>query len=327
MRLAMYSFVAYSFTPISFFKKCSNPFTHPKVQLLLLCVLILLSSQQTALGSGWGCDESKTIEHTFPRENLETLVLNALAGELVVVGNDSDNIELIAEVCTDELEYLDAMLIDIEQTKASLILTTIIPYNRKDWRADYAYMDLRLNLPKDLALELRDSSGNLSIKNTHLIGVDDSSGNIRISDSYSTASNGKLVIKDSSGNIDIRGLRGNLEVTDSSGRLDIRDVEGDVYIPRDSSGNIEISRISGAVHIERDGSGDIDIEDVQQSVVIGSDGSGNIDISDISGSVSIGRDGSGNVRVSRVEGDFLLESKGSGNIRTRDINGQISVPR
>ncbi|MBL4682258.1 MAG: hypothetical protein JKY88_16260 [Pseudomonadales bacterium] len=323
----MFSFIAISIVPISLFQKCSSPFTHPKLQLLSLCVLILLSLQQTALGSGWGCDESKTIEHTFPRENIEALVLNALAGDLVVVGNNSDIIELIAEVCTDELKYLDAMLIDIEQTKTSLILTAIIPYNRKDWHADYAYMDLRLNLPKDLALELRDSSGNLSVKNTRLIGVDDSSGNIRISNSYSTDSDSKLIIKDSSGNIDIRGLRGNLEVTDSSGRMDIRDVEGDVYIPRDSSGNIEISRISGTVHIERDGSGDIDIEDIQQSVVVESDGSGNIDISDINGSVSIGRDGSGNVRVSRVGGDFLLESKGSGNIRTRDINGQISVPR
>ena len=298
-----------------------------KVQLLPLCAMILLSSHQTALGSGWSCDESKTIEHSFQRESLEDVVLNALAGSLTVVGNDSDTIEIIAEVCTDEPEYLEAMYIDIQQTSESLILTTIIPYNRKGWRADYAYMDLKLNLPKDLALELRDSSGDLSVENTYLTGVDDSSGDIRILNSFSSSTDGKLVIRDSSGNIDIRGLAGNLEVTDSSGRLDIRDVEGNVHIPRDSSGNIEISRISGTVHIERDSSGDIDIEDVQQSVIVESDGSGNIDISDISGSVSIGRDGSGNVRVSRVEGDFLLESKGSGNIRTRDINGQISVPR
>ncbi|MFT7686089.1 MAG: hypothetical protein ACI9FB_001434 [Candidatus Azotimanducaceae bacterium] len=290
--------------------------------VLGLGAFIIFNTQTSAAASGWSCDESKVIEHTFPRADIELVTINALAGELEVIGEDSDSVVVYAKVCVDREEYLDEMTIDIIQSSEQLNLTAIIPYNKNGWRADYAYMDITLTLPRDLAIELRDSSGDIRVSGAALRQVDDSSGDIHIEDT-----NGPLNILDSSGEIDVRGLDGDIEITDSSGHIELRNISGNVNIPRDSSGDIELEIIEGRIDILRDSSGEIDIDTASQSVSIGSDGSGGIRISNIEGSVFIGSDGSGNVNISHVGGNFSLESKGNGNIRTRDISGEISIPR
>ncbi len=285
-----------------------------------LPVLLLLFLSLPALSSP--CRESKEINHVFPAGNFTSVKVKALAGYLEVIGSDTDTIELNARACTDEVGYLDQMTVDVDDTTDELTLAVVIPYKDKKWYADYAYMDLEVKLPRDLATHLRDSSGEINASNATITRIDDSSGDIHTSSLL-----GDLIIKDSSGNITLRKLDGNLTIHDSSGRISVSDITGDVTIPRDSSGDIKIDSVSGLVLVERDSSGDIEIENVKESVTIDSDGSGGIRISEVDGSVSIGRDGSGTVRVSYVQGDFHLDSKGSGNIRTKNIHGKTSIPR
>lgn len=284
--------------------------------LFTLPFLVPMSAQASK------CEEVKKINHVFPADTFTRLKINALAGILVVTGEDTDAITINATACANDIKYLDQMSIDIDDSTDDLEVTVIIPYNKRGWNARYAYIDVRVTLPRDQITEIRDSSGNIELRNMTISSINDSSGHI-----YAVSVRGDLRIDDSSGDIRIRDLQGNLVINDSSGRIDVRDVKGSVTIPRDSSGDIEIDSVTGRVLVERDGSGEIDIENVKQNVTIGSDGSGSIRISKVDGSVHIGRDGSGNIRISYVEGDFMLESKGSGSIRTSNVKGTISTPR
>jgi hypothetical protein len=94
-------------------------------------------------------------------------------------------------------------------------------------------------------------------------------------------------VDDTSGSLEIRGLRGNLDVVDTSGEMTIDHVAGDVRIT-DSSGSITVEH---------------------------------------AGSVTIVSDGSGSVDVSDVDGDFRVGHKGSGRISYDHVRGQVDDPR
>lgn len=285
----------------------------------LLIGLLALSLGQQVFAND--CSERKNINLTIPVGNFTELRINALAGEFFLEAGDDDQIAVNAVACTDKIEYLNRMKIEVDESDNILELTVIIPYNDKDWHARYAHIDLSIEVPATLVNLIRDSSGDLEAKGVTLAQVEDSSGNIRLRDTK-----GNLTLRDSSGDVYIREHQGNLTLEDSAGDLEISEVTGDLRIKRDSSGDIEIEAISGLVTIDRDSSGDIEIEQVGQSVNVAADGSGSITIKDVRGSVEIGVDGSGNVAIQTVDGDFTLLSKGSGNIRTSNVKGTISIP-
>lgn len=282
-------------------------------------LLAILSSTPTLADS---CHASKTINEEISTEGISELRVNVLAGYLDIQPGVADNVNFTGRACTDEDEWLDWMSLDVERRNDILELTVIIPYEDHDFDADYAHMDIDLRIPADLQTKVKDSSGDIVIRDVSVNRVDDSSGNIHIDHNKTS-----LEIRDSSGNIEIRDLQGDLEIADSSGNIEIRNVIGAVRIPRDSSGEIDIETVTGKVTVERDGSGDIDIQDVQSDVEIGSDGSGGIKIRDVKGGVLIGSDGSGSINISNISGSLLVEAKGSGDVSTHGIEGEISLPR
>lgn len=285
----------------------------------LIVGLLALSIGQTTLARD--CEERKHIDLTFPAGDLQQFRVNALAGEFFMEAADSDTISVGGVACTDEIQFLNRMDIDVEQENNILELTVIIPYNDSDWDARYAHIDLKIQVPESLITLIRDSSGDLEVQGVTLAHIEDSSGNIRLRNTK-----GNLALRDSSGDVFIRKHIGDLVLEDSSGDLEVSEVTGDVRVKRDSSGDIEIEAISGLVTIDRDSSGDIEIEQVGKGVNIAADSSGSIRISDVRGSVEIGADGSGNVTVKTVDGDFTVLSKGSGSIRTSGVKGTVSIP-
>lgn len=288
----------------------------------LIVTVSLLVALFAPLDASAACQYNKTINHVFTADGFTSVTINALAGRLDVTGAPVDEITFEGEACADRQRYLDDITLLVEDDTEMLELTVSIPERHRDWDPRYAVMDVEITLPHDLPIRIRDSSGDILVRNAAVTSIDDSSGDIRVTDGRST-----LVIEDSSGDIDVRDQDGDLSITDSSGSINVRDVQGNLTIPRDSSGDIEVEGVSGTVTIERDSSGEIEIENVAGSVYIGTDSSGDIEITQSGGDVIIGRDGSGTVSVAKVIGDFELEAKGSGDIRVRDIEGRISTPR
>jgi DUF4097 and DUF4098 domain-containing protein YvlB len=123
-------------------------------------------------------------------------------------------------------------------------------------------LDLTLEVPDTVPLEVEDSSGSLRI--------------------YDVAA---VDLRDGSGGIDIDGVAGDVRVTDGSGGIDIVAVRGSVTIEDDGSGGIDIADVGGDVIIEEDGSGGIDVADVQGDFIVKRDGSGSVRHSGVAGRV------------------------------------------
>ena len=288
---------------------------HPTMKTLLTLFLATLAPSAFA----WSCAAEKDIAMRLDPAGLKKVKIYALAGELEVRENDEFLVD--GRVCTSSDRWLDGIRVDTERDGDTMDITVIIPRDDKGRSPDHASVDLTVLMPTDIAVEIRDSSGNIYVSDINVALVDDSSGDITLEDTTGNAN-----FRDSSGDIRLRGHLGNIEIVDSSGDLELEEIKGEVLIPRDSSGDIDIDG-AHTVRIESDGSGEIDIRDVERDVDVGSDGSGSISIRSVGGSVHIGRDGSGSVRVTQVAGGFVMDAKGSGDVRTRDVKGEMSLPR
>ena len=152
------------------------------------------------------------------------------------------------------------------------------------WQHDYQVaLDLVIEVPSNLRINARDGSGEAEFLNT-----------------------GSLRLSDGSGEIVVRGARGDVRVNDGSGNITIDGVEGDVIV-HDGSGNIRAKNVTGSFTVDDDGSGDISV-------------------SGVGGTMRVDNDGSGNIDVDRVAGDFVVAHDGSGTIRYDTVKGSVRIP-
>ncbi len=238
--------------------------------LLLAILPMALPAQQ--------CDVRREVEKQLDATGLEGVLIAAEAGSLEVVGADVDRIRVRGELCaSDEATAADAVLI-VERRQGAAWIEADLPSG--GWRA-YARMDLRIEMPRSLAADIQDSSGDMYIEGIAAARIDDSSGGIEVRDVP-----GSLIIDDSSGEILLANV-GDVELEDSSGEIEISGVSGSVLITEDSSGEIDIRDVTGDVRIIDDGSGSIVVVDVGGDFTVNDDGSGSIRYRNIQGRVSV----------------------------------------
>jgi len=217
--------------------------------------------------------------------------IEASAGSLRVEGHRGiSQVRVRGTARTQRRNELDEVKLIAERRGDVVFIKAEIPENdSRGWR-DRAndnwqspQLDLIIEVPMSLELEVDDGSGEASFLNT-----------------------GPLRVEDGSGELEIRGTRGDVRITDGSGTITVEGVEGNV-------------RIS-------DGSGEIRGRDITGNLTIDEDGSGNIDVSGIGRTFRVENDGSGNIDVDRVAGDFVVDSDGSGTIRYDAVKGSVRIP-
>jgi hypothetical protein len=216
----------------------------------------------------------------------DKLAIAAAAGELEIIGmSGTDKAIIRGKVCASREAWLEESRVETTAGRQAQI-NVILPEHESGWSllgGNYLALDLYIEVPENLSLQIKDSSGDLTLENVADVNLQDSSGDIDIENAR-----GELVIKDSSGDIDIDQLDGNLTViADSSGDIYIENVRGEVLIKRDSSGDIRIAHVSENVIVERDTSGDINVRDVGGDFRVLRDGSGEIRSDDIKGQVEL----------------------------------------
>jgi DUF4097 and DUF4098 domain-containing protein YvlB len=247
-----------------------------KVFLLLGACLISASVQ------AWDCEYEKKIEQELSLSGSEELTVKAAAGDLEVTGvKGGSTASIRGRLCVSEEEWLDESGVEASGGKTAEI-TVELPDTDGGWSLisqRYAYLDLVLEVPDDLPLNIHDSSGDIEIE-----GV------------------GEVAVKDSSGDTEITDVKNSVVVNDSSGDIVIRDVGGDVTIDSDSSGDIRGEDIEGAVLVRSDSSGDIRFNDVGGDFVVERDSSGDIVVNTVGGDFLVERDGSGEIHASNVKG-------------------------
>jgi len=224
----------------------------------------------------------------------------ALAGSLRIEGRTA-LAEVVAKgtACAATERRLEEVELLVERRGGEVVVEVRIP--KRLGRGAAAALDLEVELPDSLPLEVSDTSGPVEIRNVASLRLDDGSGDLWI-----------------------ERVAGDVHVFDGSGSLEVADVGGNVRV-EDGSGDMEIRRVGRDVVIE-DGSGGIVVAEVVGDVTVDEDGSGDIEVSQVGGSFMVRDDGSGSILAADVTGDFTVEHKGSGAVRHERIGGRVSVP-
>jgi len=247
-------------------------------KFLILSACLICSSLQA-----WDCKFDKKIDQTLDLGASEELTVLAAAGDLVVAGVEGSSVATIrGRVCVSKEEWLDESRVETREGNRAEIIVEL-PDTDGGWSLTglrYAYLDLKLEVPEGIPVNIKDSSGDIEIE-----GV------------------GELSVKDSSGDIEIVDIKHSVAISDSSGDIVLRDIEGNVTIESDSSGDIRGSDIEGTVLVKQDSSGDIRFSDVGEDYIVERDSSGDITANMVGGDFRVLSDGSGDVHASKVSGE------------------------
>ena len=251
---------------------------------MLLTALLLYQFSSDIFASN--CKFEKNIEQTLDLSKSEILAISATAGDLAIVGVSGTGEAVIqGRVCASKEQWLDQSDITTSSGKSASIEVGL-PNSDGNWFSQinsYLWMDLKIEVPQDIALDVKDSSGDMSLENIGTVQIKDSSGDIEIERAL-----GSISIADSSGDIEIEGAEGDVTIeSDSSGDIDVTDINGSVLVMSDSSGDIEVSNVSHDFIVERDSSGDISADNVGGDFRVLKDGSGGISSSGVEGEVDI----------------------------------------
>jgi hypothetical protein len=269
-----------------------------------LALLVLAAAP--ALASGNGCKFRAERSGNIDAAGAEKAVIRAGAGDLKVTGRTgAARAEAHGVACASTQALLDATQISVRREGAVLYVETTLPQENGKWSwtgNSSASLDISIDLPANLAVDAVDSSGDAELSGLKSLQMQDSSGDLKISNI-----DGAVDLGDSSGDLSISGA-GSARVSDSSGDMSISNVRGDVEVVVDSSGDIRIVGVGGNVKIQQDTSGNIHVEDVK----------GNFDVNS---------DSSGDIYAGHVRGDFTVGQDSSGDIQHEDIGGKISVPK
>lgn len=212
-------------------------------------------------------DYTEVRELELDADGIATLDIDAGAGSIDIQGVEGlDRIVVTATIVIADSDEDDArktiekkMKLSLEPRADSALLVADFSDGILGGWTD-AKIDLEIEMPRGLALNIDDGSGSIDIKDIAAeVVIDDGSGSIDVSNVAG------IVIDDGSGSIDVNGAAGDVSITDGSGSISVRSVVGSVTID--------------------DGSGSIKVNDVEKDLVIVDDGSGGQDFSDIRGAI------------------------------------------
>jgi hypothetical protein len=209
------------------------------------------------------------------------VVVIARAGDLEVRPAQGTVVQGTGKACASSEDYLRDLQLVARRDGDVINLEVTTPGDLKGIGLLYAYIDLAVEVPAGLPVEIQDSSGDIEAHDVQVVKVQDSSGDLELH-----GLTGDVAIMDSSGDVRVTKAAGRVQVHDSSGDIVIEGAR-EVVIPSDSSGDITIDHVAGDVRIDRDSSGDIRIADVGRNVQLLSDTSGEVKISRVQGTVRL----------------------------------------
>lgn len=268
---------------------------------------LILATVSTAALAGHDCKFSAERNLDIDPAGLKALTLVLGSSDAQVEGVAGiKRIEVRGKACASEEEWLKDLTVDQERGGDRVRVTT--SKNRSGthinlFGSSYAYIDLTVRVPVDLALEVDAGSGDADVTNV-----------------------ASLRFTSGSGDLKAHHVVGDVLVKVGSGDAIIDDI-GSLNVERVGSGDIRASNSRGDIKVGHVGSGDVTFADVHGSVRVESVGSGDVGIRRTSGDVEIGSIGSGDVTVDGVGGNFIVHSAGSGDLHHHQVTGKVEVPK
>ncbi len=243
----------------------------------VLAVMILVAAGCASVSVDFdSCDHTAAREATIAVGDTSSVRVIARAGSLRIDGSPGlSDIKARGTACASSQDRLDEVELIARRSDRETLIEARIPENQ-------ASMDIVIEMPDSLAINVNDSSGDLEVRNVRALELEDGSGDIIVKTII-----GDLTIKDGSGGIQVSKVGGNVRIEDGSDDIQVSDVFGDVIIEEDGSGNIFVFDVQGSFIVREDGSGDIEASDIFGNFAVERDGSGSIEHENIGGRVSL----------------------------------------
>lgn len=229
------------------------------------------------------CRHSAERELRVDTAGASRIEIAARAGDLDVRAGTAGQVLARGRACASSAEFLEQTQLRAVREGATLKVFVQVPEEMKGIGLFYARLDLEIDVPAGVQVEVTDSSGDATITGVQLTRLTDSSG-----DATLRGITGDFEVNDSSGDLRVENAEGKVTITDSSGDIVVRGAR-EVVVRSDSSGDMDIARVAGSVRIENDSSGDIDVTDVGRDVAVLADTSGAVRVSAVKGTVSVPR--------------------------------------
>lgn len=229
-------------------------------------------------------------DYTSPRnadiavDGAKSIRIIGAAGILKVQGRTGlDQVHVRGTARSSRKNRLDDIKLIAERRGDEIYIKADMPDEERNWRNNWDMaLDLIIEVPTSLPLDVDDGSGDAEFHNTGALELGDGSGEI-----FVKAAHGDVKVSDGSGNITIEGVEGSVRVSDGSGEIRARDITGDFVIESDGSGDIDVAGIGGTMRVEEDGSGNIDVDRISGDFVVDHKGSGSVRYDTVKGKVDI----------------------------------------
>jgi hypothetical protein len=220
---------------------------------------------------------------TVPLSRAERIQVTARAGSLRIDGRAGARAVTVRGTArASSRAALDDVRLIAEERSGTIYIEADIPEHR-DWNDDDRQsLDLVIEVPRDLPLDVEDGSGDLEIRDVGPLQLTDGSGEAIVEHV-----GGNLRVKDGSGELRITDVKGDVEVSDGSGTLEVHDVDGGVEIGGKGSGSLRITSVGKSVRVHAKGSGSVDVSHVGGDFILDRMATGSVEYADVKGRVDV----------------------------------------
>jgi len=281
----------------------------------LLFFTSLLSLVLGHLAAHADSDSRRSHEFSEPRSlkldysGVRCVVFNVGENKLHVDASPHPQALLSGYACATSKDVLAKLTLHQER-QGDRLLVTIAREGAADtsegraaaW-GDYGYMDLRVAVPQEVAVEVNVTSGDAWVTGAH-----------------------SLAAKVGSGELEARRIPGGVTVSVGSGEVELRDI-GSLTVGSIGPGEVDVENVRGLVRVNSVGSGSLDLEAADGDVKIEAIGTGAVDIERVRGTVTVGSLGAGKLEVEDVAGDFTIKTRGHGRVEWRRVGGVVEIPQ
>lgn len=246
----------------------------------LLCTLLLTPALAHAADR---CQFDAPRNAALDLSGVRTLVIELGHHTLHLNGTPTATAQVRGRACASSKERLAALQFTQRREGDRLILATERTASR-DWTitlfgaSSYAYLDLQVDVPANLPVELDIGSGDAHVANV-----------------------GQLAVEVGSGDLQVTGVRGRFDAQVGSGDIKADDV-GETHVKSIGSGDFSANRVRGNIWIDSIGSGDADLRAIGGNVDVKSIGSGDLSVNGVAHDLHVVRVGSGEIAQRSVAG-------------------------
>jgi len=202
------------------------------------------------------------------------------SGRLTITGNPSATAVRATGTAhaSSQSELQDVKLL-VERDGNDIVVRPDMP---DSWNGCDCSLDMTVEVPTSIQLEVRDGSGGAELRNVGRARVQSGSGGVRIEHT-----SGDVSVRSGSGEAELSDVHGNVEASSGSGGVTMDGVTGSVEIEHAGSGSVSLSKVGGSVHVGSIGSGSLDADGVGGDLTVESKGSGSVHYTSVRGKVSV----------------------------------------